>query len=120
MLYYCYDTVIFDHPFPIAPVPVYTYRFRFVPELPDSIILPVAVVACVGVVVLGVSINISLIVVDPDIESEPVIVLFPTRVVESLTVRDPVIAVVISALAGPAVRALDKSDNAYGIGANDK
>ena len=33
---------------------------------------------------------------------------------------DPAVAVVVSALAGPAVRALDKSDNAYGIGANDK
>ena len=33
---------------------------------------------------------------------------------------DPAIAVIVSALAGPAVRALDKSDNAYGIGANDK
>jgi len=32
---------------------------------------------------------------------------------------DPVVAVVISALAGPAVRALDKSDKAYGLGAND-
>ncbi len=33
---------------------------------------------------------------------------------------DPAVAVIVSALAGPAVRALDKSDNAYGIGANDK
>jgi hypothetical protein len=33
---------------------------------------------------------------------------------------DPVVAVVISALAGPAVRALDKSDSAYGLGADAK
>jgi hypothetical protein len=33
---------------------------------------------------------------------------------------DPTIAVIVSALAGPAVRALDKSDTAYGIGFNDK
>jgi hypothetical protein len=32
---------------------------------------------------------------------------------------DPVISVVVAALAGPAARALDKSDNAYGIGANE-
>jgi hypothetical protein len=32
---------------------------------------------------------------------------------------DPVISVVVAALAGPAVRALDKSDSAYGLGAND-
>ena len=32
---------------------------------------------------------------------------------------DPVVAVVISALAGPAARALDKSDSAYGIGADE-
>jgi hypothetical protein len=33
---------------------------------------------------------------------------------------DPTVAVIVSALAGPAIRALDKSDNAYGIGADDK
>lgn len=33
---------------------------------------------------------------------------------------DPAMAVIVSALAGPAVRALDKSDSAYGLGANDK
>jgi len=32
---------------------------------------------------------------------------------------DPVVAVVISALAGPAARALDKSDSVYGIGADE-
>jgi hypothetical protein len=32
---------------------------------------------------------------------------------------DPVISVVVAALAGPAARALDKSDNAYGIGADE-
>jgi hypothetical protein len=33
---------------------------------------------------------------------------------------EPTVAVIVSALAGPAVRALDKSDNAYGIGSNGK
>jgi hypothetical protein len=33
---------------------------------------------------------------------------------------DPTVAVIVSALAGPAVRALDKSDTAYGIGSNGK
>ena len=32
---------------------------------------------------------------------------------------DPVVSVVVAALAGPAARALDKSDSAYGIGANE-
>jgi len=31
---------------------------------------------------------------------------------------DPAVSVIVAALAGPA-RALDKSDNAYGIGANE-
>ena len=33
---------------------------------------------------------------------------------------DPAISVIVAALAGPAARALDKSDNAYGIGADAK
>jgi hypothetical protein len=32
---------------------------------------------------------------------------------------DPVISVVVAALAGPAVRALDKSDPTYGVGADE-
>ena len=32
---------------------------------------------------------------------------------------DPAISVIVAALAGPAARALDKSDNAYGIGADE-
>jgi hypothetical protein len=32
---------------------------------------------------------------------------------------DPVISVVVAALAGPAARALDKSDDAYGLGADE-
>jgi hypothetical protein len=32
---------------------------------------------------------------------------------------DPAVSVIVAALAGPAARALDKSDNAYGIGANE-
>jgi hypothetical protein len=32
---------------------------------------------------------------------------------------DPVVSVVIAALAGPAVKALDKSESEYGVGSND-
>jgi hypothetical protein len=32
---------------------------------------------------------------------------------------DPAVSVIVAALAGPAARALDKSDNAYGIGADE-
>jgi hypothetical protein len=32
---------------------------------------------------------------------------------------DPVVSVVVAALAGPAARALDKSDRAYGVGADE-
>ena len=32
---------------------------------------------------------------------------------------DPVISVVVAALAGPAARALDKSDDVYGLGADE-
>ena len=49
-----------------------------------------------------------------------VLVSFLTFLASNELGLDPVVAVVISALAGPAARALDKSDNAYGIGANDK
>jgi hypothetical protein len=33
---------------------------------------------------------------------------------------DPALSVVVAALAGPAARALDKSDSVYGIGADEK
>ena len=32
---------------------------------------------------------------------------------------DPAVSVIVAALAGPAARALDKSDTAYGIGADE-
>ena len=49
-----------------------------------------------------------------------VLVSFLTFLASNELGLDPVISVVVAALAGPAVRALDKSDNAYGIGANEK
>jgi len=49
-----------------------------------------------------------------------VLVSFLTFLASNELGLDPVVAVVISALAGPAVRALDKSDSAYGIGADAK
>jgi hypothetical protein len=48
-----------------------------------------------------------------------VLVSFLTFLASNELGLDPVVAVVISALAAPAVRALDKSDNAYGIGADE-
>jgi len=48
-----------------------------------------------------------------------VLVSFLTFLASNELGLDPVVAVVISALAGPAARALDKSDNAYGIGADE-
>ena len=48
-----------------------------------------------------------------------VLVSFLTFLASNELGLDPVVAVVISALAGPAVRALDKSDSAYGIGSNE-
>jgi len=48
-----------------------------------------------------------------------VLVSFLTFLASNELGLDPVVAVVISALAGPAVRALDKSDSAYGLGANE-
>jgi len=49
-----------------------------------------------------------------------VLVSFLTFLTSNELGLDPVAAVVISALAGPAVRALDKSDSAYGLGADAK
>ena len=48
-----------------------------------------------------------------------VLVSFLTFLASNEVGLDPVVAVVISALAGPAVRALDKSDSAYGLGADE-
>jgi len=48
-----------------------------------------------------------------------VLVSFLTFLANNELGLDPVVAVVISALAGPAVRALDKSDSAYGLGADE-
>jgi hypothetical protein len=48
-----------------------------------------------------------------------VVVSFLTFLASNELGLDPVVAVVISALAGPAVRALDRSDSAYGIGADE-
>jgi hypothetical protein len=49
-----------------------------------------------------------------------VLVSFLTFLASNELGLDPALSVVIAALAGPAARALDKSDIAYGIGANDK
>jgi hypothetical protein len=49
-----------------------------------------------------------------------VLVSFLTFLASNELGLDPVVAVVISALAGPAIRALDKSDSAYGLGADAK
>ena len=49
-----------------------------------------------------------------------VLVSFLTFLASNELGLDPAVSVIVAALAGPAVRALDKSDNAYGIGANDK
>jgi hypothetical protein len=48
-----------------------------------------------------------------------VLVSFLTFLASNELGLDPIVAVVISALAGPAVRALDKSDSAYGLGADE-
>jgi hypothetical protein len=48
-----------------------------------------------------------------------VLVSFLTFLASNELGLDPVVAVVISALAGPAVRALDRSDSAYGVGADE-
>jgi hypothetical protein len=49
-----------------------------------------------------------------------VLVSFLTFLASNELGLDPALSVVIAALAGPAARALDKSDTAYGIGANEK
>jgi hypothetical protein len=49
-----------------------------------------------------------------------VLVSFLTFLASNELGLDPTLSVVIAALAGPAARALDKSDNAYGIGADAK
>ncbi len=49
-----------------------------------------------------------------------VLVSFLTFLASNELGLDPALSVVIAALAGPAARALDKSDNAYGIGADVK
>ena len=48
-----------------------------------------------------------------------VLVSFLTFLASNELGLDPVISVVVAALAGPAARALDKSDNAYGLGADE-
>ena len=48
-----------------------------------------------------------------------VLVSFLTFLASNELGLDPAVSVVVAALAGPAARALDKSDNAYGIGANE-
>jgi hypothetical protein len=49
-----------------------------------------------------------------------VLVSFLTFLASNELGLDPALSVVVAALAGPAARALDKSDNAYGIGVNAK
>ena len=49
-----------------------------------------------------------------------VLVSFLTFLASNELGLDPALSIVIAALAGPAARALDKSDIAYGIGANEK
>jgi len=48
-----------------------------------------------------------------------VLVSFLTFLASNELGLDPAVSVIVAAFAGPAARALDKSDNAYGIGAND-
>jgi len=49
-----------------------------------------------------------------------VLVSFLTFLASNELGLDPALSVVIAALGGPAARALDKSDIAYGIGADEK
>jgi hypothetical protein len=49
-----------------------------------------------------------------------VLVSFLTFLASNELGLDPAVSVIVAALAGPAARALDKSDIAYGIGANEK
>ena len=48
-----------------------------------------------------------------------VLVSFLTFLASNELGLDPVVSVVIAALAGPAARALDKSDSGYGLGADE-
>jgi hypothetical protein len=48
-----------------------------------------------------------------------VLVSFLTFLASNELGLDPVISVVVAALAGPAARALDKSDDTYGLGADE-
>ena len=48
-----------------------------------------------------------------------VLVSFLTFLASNELGLDPAVSVIVAALAGPAARALDKSDSAYGIGANE-
>jgi hypothetical protein len=48
-----------------------------------------------------------------------VLVSFLTFLASNELGLDPVISVVVAALAGPAARALDKSDDVYGLGADE-
>ena len=48
-----------------------------------------------------------------------VLVSFLTFLASNELGLDPAVSVIVAALAGPAARALDKSDNAYGIGSNE-
>ena len=48
-----------------------------------------------------------------------VLVSFLTFLASNELGLDPVISVVVAALAGPSARALDKSDDAYGLGADE-
>jgi hypothetical protein len=49
-----------------------------------------------------------------------VLVSFLTFLASNELGLDPALSVVIAALAGPAARALDKSDSVYGVGADEK
>ena len=48
-----------------------------------------------------------------------VLVSFLTFLASNELGLDPVVSVIIAALAGPAVKALDKSESEYGVGSND-
>jgi hypothetical protein len=47
-----------------------------------------------------------------------VLVSFLTFLASNELGLDPAVSVIVAALAGPAARALDKSDDAYGLGAD--
>jgi hypothetical protein len=48
-----------------------------------------------------------------------VLVSFLTFLASNELGFDPTISVIVAALAGPAVKALDKSESDYGVGSND-